>query len=56
MKKVPTVSSDYLVSKNTPLTVVANIFIRNGTYLFTFRGWVYNTMFTSISFYSYLPL
>ena len=43
MKKVPTASGDYLVSIITPtLTIVSNIFMRNGTYPLMFTGRVYN--------------
>ena len=42
MKKVPTASGDYSVSKWLTLTIVSDIFIRNGTYPLLFIGRVYN--------------
>ena len=48
MKKVPTACSDYLVHKNTPLIIVTNIFMRNGTLMFT--GRVYNMYRDSFKF------
>ena len=40
--KVPTTIGDYFISKITPpLTIVSNVFMRNGTYTLLFTGWVY---------------
>ena len=50
MKKVPTASVDYLVSKIITLTIMSNIFIRNGIYPFKFPcsliGWLFYGMST----------
>ena len=43
MKKEITTSSDYLVYFH-PLTIVSNIFMKNGTYPLMFIGRVYNSM------------
>ena len=43
MKNVATASGDYLVYFHT-LTIVSNIFMRNGTYPLMFIGRVYNRM------------
>ena len=34
---------DDLISKNTHLTIVSNVFMRNGTHPLMFTGRVYNT-------------
>ena len=44
MKKVTAASGDNLVSKITPLTIVSNVFMRNGTYSLMFIGRVYNSV------------
>ena len=41
MKKVTTACGDYLVYLH-PLTIVSNVFMRNGTYPLMFIGWVSN--------------
>ena len=43
MKKVTTASGDYLVYFH-PLTIVFDLFMRNGTYPLIFIGRVYNSM------------
>ena len=42
MKKVTSASDDYL-AYFTPLTIVSNVFMRNGTYSLMFKGRVYNS-------------
>ena len=39
---------DYLVSEIIPLTIVSNVFMRNGTYPLMFTGRVYKTFFSEI--------
>ena len=43
VKKVPTASGDYSVSKLPTFTIVSNIFMRNGMYSLLFTGRVYNS-------------
>ena len=47
MTKVTTANDDYLVYFHL-LTIVSNVFMRNGTYPLMFIGRVYNSMVTSL--------
>ena len=44
MKKVTTTSHDLLVCIISHLTIVSNVFMRNGTYPWMITGRVYNNM------------